>query len=82
MTTKVKSVSPLPKKDNKVVQLSFLSAISGIIAGRKVRRLEWSDPEEYCLLKDNFLMIHRNGEFHTWIISEGDLMATDWVIVK
>ena len=75
-----KSQSPTPpSKDKK--ELSFPEAMKAIIAGRKVRRVEWSDEQEYCLLKDSFLMIHRNEKFHTWVISEGDMLAIDWVIV-
>lgn len=81
-----KSQSPVPNKLSvlKVEQaeISFSEAINAIIGGLKVRRTEWSDVDEYCLLKDNFLMIHRNNKFHTWIISEGDMMATDWTLVK
>lgn len=79
------SVSPLPpsREPNKIVtNLSFPNAIQAIINGKKVRRIEWSDREEYCLLKDNFLMIHRNNKFHAWIVSEGDVMAIDWEIVN
>lgn len=53
-----------------------------LIGGGKIRRVEWNDADEYCLLKDSYLMIHRGGKFHTWIVSEGDLLASDWVIVK
>jgi len=75
--------SPLPKNEkNKIVtDLAFPAAMQAIINGRKVRREEWGDKEEYCLLRENFLMIHRNGKFHAWIVSEGDLMAIDWVVV-
>jgi len=61
--------------------LAFPLAIEALIGGKKIRRAEWSDNEEYCLLKDNFLMIHRNGKFHTWIVSEGDLLSLDWQII-
>ncbi len=79
------SVSPVPpvKQINKIVtNLSFPNAVQAIINGSKVRRVEWVDKEEHCLLKDNFLMIHRNGKFHAWIVSEGDVMAIDWEIVN
>lgn len=77
------SFSPIPKKkSNKTsASLSFSNAMQAIINGGKVRREEWSDKEEHCLLKDNFLMIHRSGKFHAWIVSEGDMMAIDWIIV-
>ena len=75
--------SPLPpaNQPNKIItNLAFPAAIQAIINGRSVRREEWSDKEEYCLLKDSYLMIHRNGKFHAWIVSEGDVMAVDWLI--
>ena len=79
---KNKSKSPLPTAKKVRLELSFPDAIREIaILGNKIRRVEWSDPEEYCLLKDSFLMIHRNGNFHTWIVSEGDMLAIDWVIM-
>lgn len=68
---------PLKEK----VTLSFPEAVAKLIGGAKIRRLEWTDGAEFCLLKDNFLMIHRNEKFHTWIVSEGDMLAIDWVIV-
>lgn len=79
-----KSQSPIPSvKSVKVgVGLSFPDAIEMLIGGKKIARTEWSDKEEYGLLKDNFLMIHRNDKFHTWIVSEGDMLAIDWVIIK
>ena len=81
---KNKSQSPLPPSLNPTIkgERAFPDAIDALIGGKKIRRLEWSDPEEYCLLKDSFLMIHREGKFHSWIVSEGDLMAIDWIIKK
>jgi len=76
------SQSPLPPIINKnEKEFSFPDAIKALIGGEKIRRLEWVDEQEYCLLKDNFLAIHRNDKFHSWIVSEGDLLAQDWVIV-
>lgn len=76
------SRSPLPKESRKLeVLVAFPEAIRALIGGQKIRRKDWSDAEEFCLLKDTFLMIHRNGAFHTWIVSEGDLMAQDWMII-
>lgn len=81
-----KSLSPVPNKfpiiKTNSKNLSCLEAIRAIINGFKVRRIEWGDDNEFCVLKDNFMMIHRNNKFHTWIVSEGDLMAIDWIIIK
>lgn len=82
--TKNQSASPLPVEKTKVVsnQLTFLQAMERLMSGAKIRRQEWSDKEEYCLLKNDFLMIHRGDAFHGWIVSEGDMLAIDWVIIK
>jgi len=79
-----KSQSPLPPKaGNKLEkEMPFLEALGHLIGGMKITRKEWADLEEYCLLKDNFLMIHRKEKFHTWIVSEGDILAIDWVVIK
>lgn len=80
----VTSHSPVPKKDTRKTtfsEVSFPEAIKLLIGGAKIHRAEWQDKEEYGLLQDSFLMIHRNGKFHQWIVSEGDLMAIDWQII-
>ena len=76
------AASPVPHKKVIGNEMGFPDAMSAIIAGQKVRRLEWADEDEYCLLRDNFLSIHRNGKFHSWTVSEGDMMGKDYVIVK
>lgn len=76
------NASPLPSGRKVGIQLSFPKAMEAIIGGRKVRRMEWAEESEYCLLQESFLMIHRNDKFHGWTVSEGDMLATDWVIVK
>ena len=80
MEKKIVSQSPVPFSRilKHKTEVGFPEAMKAILDGKKIRRTEWSDKEEYCLLKDNFLMIHRSGKFHAWIVSEGDLLAIDW----
>lgn len=77
------SASPVPKKVAVAVSkgVAFDVAIKAVMGGAKIHRVEWEDAQEYCLLKESFLMIHRNDKFHTWIVSEGDMLATDWMIL-
>ena len=56
-------------------------AIEAIMFGEKVTRKEWDNRREYCLLKDNFLQIYREEKFHNWIVSEGDMLALDWMTI-
>jgi len=62
--------------------LNFPQAIEQIIAGKKVTKIEWDSNDEYAVLKDTFLMLHmRSGEWFKWIISDGDLFGTDYIVI-
>lgn len=67
------------KKVPEAKTMDFLDAMREIIAGNKVARLSWSNPD-YCLLKDGWLSIYTKGEFHTWSINDGDMEGNDWII--
>lgn len=75
--------SPLPPATSQTIkeEFTFPEAVEAVMRGKKVRRKDWVDGSEFCLLKDNFLMIHRGEKFHGWIVSEGDMLAIDWVII-
>jgi len=63
--------------------MDFPSAIESIIGGKKATKQEWGNVDIYGVLKDGFLMLHKaDGKFYQWIISDGDLQGTDWVIVS
>jgi hypothetical protein len=66
--------------DEPVIGLGFAEAIGKLIQGDKIRRMEWKD-DSYGLLKDGFLTIYTKGNFHQWIVSDGDLLSEDWVTV-
>ncbi len=73
--------SPLPPDVPSKQRLTFPDAIESLIyEGKKIARLEWPEGE-YGVLKDAFLQIYRNDKFHQWIVSEGDLLAIDWVVL-
>lgn len=69
------SISPAGSK-----QMDFPEALRKVIVGDKIRREEWP-AGEIGFMNDGFLMIEKNG-LHRWIISDGDLLATDWVIAS
>lgn len=76
-----KVLTPMPKAQSKPETMDFAEAIKEIIKGNKVARLEWNNAD-YCLLKDEWLGIFRNGRFYThWNVSQGDMEGEDWVIV-
>ena len=61
--------------------MNFPEAIKAVIEGKRVTRLEWNNSEEYGCVKNGFLTIHTKGNDHTWSVSEGDLLAVDWVVI-
>lgn len=78
----VMNSSPVPKLA--VVgtkSMSFSEALPMTIKGRKITRIEWSSNEEYGFLEKGQLMICTKGSTHIWAISDGDILATDWVLL-
>lgn len=81
------STSPLPPrkievKEDLSQEMSFEEAISKVIEGKKIHKLEWEDQKYYACLEDAKLVIHKpEGTTHTWIISEGDLLGKDYIII-
>ncbi len=61
-------------------QLTFSQAMEQVIAGKTIRRLEWTNESEYCLLVDGWLSIFINNKFSIWNISDGDVLAKDWIV--
>lgn len=74
--------SPVPQvvKKNKV-EMPFYDAVRCMMEGAKVTRVGWENTEEYGYIKDGFVMIHTKGKDHRWIISDGDYLSTDWIII-
>ena len=65
--------SPVPQKT-----MDFPDAVRELMIGKRIQRLEWHD-SEYGFMKEDFLTIHKKEVDHNWIISNGDLLAGDWV---
>lgn len=76
----MKKTSPVPKKTAPKL-LTFPQALNQLIDEKKITRVEWNDPQEYGILHDKFLCIHTKGKLHSWLVSESDLLAIDWMVV-
>lgn len=63
------------------VEMDFPEAIRKVTAGQRVSRLAWMDLGTYILLRDGFLSIKNAQGFHRLLVSDGDLLATDWIVV-
>ena len=74
--------SPAPDAiEEAQVLLSFSDAIAALIKGSRIRRVAWVNQDEYGILVDGWLSIHINGSFSVWKVSDGDLLANDWIVV-
>lgn len=78
--------SPTPTKKTVSKQMTFPEALLEVIDGYKITKLEWANPSEYVFLHDGFLCIHHSGSdnktFNRLLVSEGDLIGKDWMVIK
>jgi len=73
-------LTPIPSFQHKAMTMDFPDAIKKIMEGKMIARVSWGN-QDYCLLKDGWLTIYTKGEFHNWLINDGDLEGFDWIIV-
>jgi len=61
---------------------TFVSVVSALIEGHKIHKLEWANKEYYGLLRFGKLQLHKpDGQYYDWVLSEGDLIGNDWIIL-
>ena len=78
-------ISPVPPKKQiaNSREMAFFKALEEVVNGHKITKLEWDDPLYYGVLRDGQLCLHKpDGKFYQWIISEGDLIGEDFVILN
>lgn len=76
------SLTPLPKSATLQPRtMDFPDAMRHVLNGKKVARISWGNAD-YGFLKNEWLTIFTKGEFHTWLVSAGDMEGNDWTIVK
>ena len=81
--------SPTPKvTDAEVVEvkkpetIGFCDALEEVVNGKKIHKLEWQDKEFYGYIKDGLLMLHKpDGKDYQWVLNDGDITGTDWIII-
>lgn len=74
------ALTPIPQEESKPMTMSFFDALKKIQIGKMATRISWAN-KDYCLMKDGFLSIYTKGEFHSWLVSEGDMEGQDWIVV-
>lgn len=88
----VKEHSPIPeKKVEEVKMMSFPEAMLKVIQDKTVARFEWEDKSIVCKLEPiptkedvthRRLMIRIEKVWRPWLISEGDMISKDWIVVE
>ena len=79
----VQATSPLPARKVDVTKfLDFYEALKAVMDNKKIFREEWEDKEYYGFMHDGKLCLHKpDGNTHQWIISDGDMTGTDWIVL-
>lgn len=82
-----RTTSPVvePEKEAKEETFDFPEAMRKIAEGIKVTKLEWGDVGIYGYLSNNtkHVTLHKtDGKDYDWVLSEGDIIGKDWVIIK
>lgn len=71
--------SPTPVRVTE--HLDFFDALRAVVDGEHITRVEWGNEDNYGFLDVNTLRIMLDGTKHSWIVSEGDLIGTDWIVL-
>jgi len=78
--------SPLPKKkieEKNGKCFGFDTIIKRLLEGKKIHKLEWEDKEYYGFIDKGILCLHKpDGKIYQWVVSDGDLSGTDWIIIN
>jgi len=62
--------------------MNFYDAVKRISEGSKVTKAEWNDSQFYGTMDNGVLKLHKpDGKLYEWIISDGDIAGTDYVVV-
>lgn len=78
-TPQIKTPKATPLK--KPRPMNFGEALSETARGEKITKLEWGDKNIYGHLVNAELRLNKNGKDYQWVISEGDIIGTDYIIV-
>lgn len=74
---------PTPSRtDNSPTEMDFGAALRLVAIGKKITRREWAN-DDCVFLHASFLHLRKtDGSLHQIAVSEGDIVATDWVVVR
>lgn len=62
--------------------MDFPEAIREVINGGRITKREWNNHQIYGSLVGDRLKINMaDGSMHDWILSDGDLLGEDWMLL-
>lgn len=73
---------PTPSFSKSADALDWYDAIRAVVAGKKITRVEWGSSDCVFLHAERLHLRKADGTLHQLIVSEGDLLATDWIVVR
>ena len=76
------SPTPSRKKNPEPTLIDFPSALRLVLDGKKVSKKDWGSTEVFFHLKDDYLIIHTEGQDHTYTIREVDLKGKDYFVIQ
>ncbi len=63
------------------IGMDLSTALKSVVSGKTIKRLEWLNNDVYVSLNNGLLSLHKDdGRYYSWVISESDLIARDWVV--
>lgn len=71
--------SPSPRSSESTFEMNFPDAMREVLNGKSITRRDWKEAC-VCKLKDTYLCIFIRGEWHPWIVNDGDMSGVDWII--
>lgn len=75
--------SPVMSNNNKPpVEMSFPDALREVMNLKRICRRSWEGEDTFGELHDGFLSIFIRGEYHQWIVNDGDLTGYDWYVLN
>ena len=77
-----KSPTPVKKQENiGMTLMTFPEAMAEVIKGKHVTKLEWGTDKIQLFLTDFLYIQKEDGEIAPLLVSSGDMIGTDWIIV-
>lgn len=75
---------PSPTAQTKqLANLNFYDALMHLQQGKKVTKAEWADTNYYGFMDGDIVKLHKtDGSIHNWILSNSDLIGTDWLVLE